>query len=88
MTSGQSQNHEQNPGTMELLCSPFRATCPGVTGKEVVSAAFIHFPCVASLHPSFTDSRQTGKTVFRGEAEETYHLLPSNVSSLHLKWLR
>lgn len=86
-TSGQGQHHEQSPGTMELLCSPLRVTLPGVTGKAEVPAAFIHFPCMASLHTSFTDSRQTRKSVFRGNAEETLYLLFGNVSSLHLKQL-
>lgn len=50
MTLGQSQHHEQSPGTMGLLCSPLRAMLPGVTGKEEMPPAFIHFPCIASLH--------------------------------------
>ena len=86
-TSGQRQYCEQSPGTVRLLCSLRRDMLPGVTGKEEMPAAFIHFPCVASLHTSFTDSRQTGKAVFRGVAEETQYLLSSNVSSLLLKWL-
>ena len=52
-TSGQRQYCEQSPGTVRLLCSLRRAMLPGVTGKEEMPAAFIHFPCWPHCtHPS------------------------------------